>query len=70
MAELKPCPICKSKATITHTGDGYIPHCTYSMCVLSNFLMKPRATEDEASTAWNRRIKDDIVANDDRRNQC
>lgn len=42
MTELKPCPICKSKATITHTDDGYIPHCTHDMCILSNFLMKPK----------------------------
>lgn len=53
--ELKPCPICKSKVTITHTDDGYIPHCTHSMCILSNLLMKPRETEDEAAMAWNKR---------------
>lgn len=66
MAELKPCPICKSKVTITHTDDGYIPHCTHSMCTLSNLLMKPKETEDEAAMAWNRRVKDDTMANDDR----
>ena len=57
MKDLNPCPICKSKVTITHTDDGYIPHCTHSMCVLSNFLMRPRATKEEAVEAWNRRTE-------------
>lgn len=57
--ELKPCPFCGSRATVSYnTYFGFIPWCTMPLCIL-NELCAGHETEEAAVAAWNRRVNDE-----------
>ena len=56
MNELKPCPFCGDKATITDggfSGEQFLVRCRESLCPAASGTV--RKTQKQAIAAWNRR---------------
>ena len=56
-SELKPCPFCGGQTEIVLESDYFTVRCTNTECY--SVIDDWRTSEDEATKAWNRRIKDD-----------
>lgn len=56
--ELKPCPFCGNKATITYKQvlEAYICECSNNDCPASYMIGNIYDTMEEAIEVWNRRV--------------
>ena len=58
--ELKPCPFCGRKAILRRDSHGCYIGCENGMCSVLPTTWYYE-TEEEAITAWNRRVNDDAT---------